>query len=1090
MPMGGQVLGSAILELGVNTRSWYNGLDGASKKFVQFGASLRVAAFRFGAIWASTVGVVVGGVLKMGVAFEKEFTGIKKTVDGTAAEFDKLKESLLSTAHATGTSAEQLAIIARKGGQLGVATKNLGEFTRTMAELGVAAVELPIEEAAEGLARLSKVTGEPIENIRVLGTVLARLGDEFATNESRILDFAGRISGLARVTNTSATELLAIGAAATQATKGVQLVGTQFAAVIANMAKAASFGGEQLELLNKITGTDFKAAFEKDAAGAIEKFVQGLGKLSQGQAFMALDKLGMSNRRAAQALLAAAGSAGEFTRALAIMRDEERLAGTEGDKLAKTMSTQMDTVFKKWDILWEDIRNAAIKFFDVFAEEIKDFLDLAIDLVANVVEIAEAFDKLPSPIKKAMIAVTLITSAVITLTGVIGLLASAIASAGPALASITGLASGATGIGAVAETLGAGAGGAGLGAAATTGIVGAGVVGAGATAYGMYKLPQMMGYLNKMMIPSSTLPEVQALAETVSSDLVPSFEDASDILMAFSDDNSVLTQELKKSRQSIFDNAKATAEWEAQLKAWSTEGWKHIEIMKSMREQADALAEAGLADISRVQNEKIKAAIPTGVDKLNKSIVAFKAPAELVSREMTTSARAAEEFEKHLRVAADIARAIGGTFGQIVGQLLSAASALNAFFKGGGISGIISGFGEGFSGFLEGISKAIPMIGSLVGPAISGIKAIGSALFGRGGIFGKASIESIVQNEMGVGISEGLAKAIEASGENIQLALAQIFQEGAMSVDQLATEMGDLFSFFERGEISETGLLGALEETVPLLIEHFKELGPAGEAQVQRIIEAARAMGIEFEGLGELISTSMGPSLQDVMEAFNLTNQQARELSNLLGVKLPTDTQILAAQLGVTPSQLKEIGKAMEEQFGIPLEQIQALMDMMGVDIEQLASALGVEGVEATDALKDIQEQANANIEQGAQLAKQLADELQRAAQASGMINIPAVSGSGNVISAQNEFNSGVLGRKTFFPIVAHAGEVVSVEHADKGGGGGGGSGFTSVVNLTIAEPLASPDDIQRVVVPPLIDAVRKDYRSFVGEISRKQARS
>jgi hypothetical protein len=77
------------------------------------------------------------------------------------------------------------------------------------------------------------------------------------------------------------------------------------------------------------------------------------------------------------------------------------------------------------------------------------------------------------------------------------------------------------------------------------------------------------------------------------------------------------------------------------------------------------------------------------------------------------------------------------------------------------------------------------------------------------------------------------------------------------------------------------------------------------------------------------------------------------------------------------------------------------------------------------------------------------------------------------------------LSRPTFFPIVAHPREEVLVRDAGTNGTGGGIS-ITIAPQVTISDPMASADDIKRKVIPPLIDAIRKDTESIVGEIKRK----
>jgi hypothetical protein len=408
----------------------------------------------------------------------------------------------------------------------------------------------------------------------------------------------------------------------------------------------------------------------------------------------------------------------------------------------------------------------------------------------------------------------------------------------------------------------------------------------------------------------------------------------------------------------------------------------------------------------------------------------------------------------------------------------------------GGIKSMFSeasgAFGGGIMGAIGGVASLAGPIGAMVGPAIGMI----GKLFSIGG----PDIARDVERDLGPHISEGLEKAIEQSGQPVQLAIAKIFEEGfasgdpAATADRLAEEMGDIFSGLEAGEFGAPEAIRALEESVPLLIQHFNELGPAGEEQVQRIIAAAQNMGIEFEGINELISASLGPSITEFANGLDLSKEQAKELADQLGIKLPTEAQKLAAELGTTPKVLKEMESKLSD-FGISMSEFQTLAQLSGLSIEELATKLGIEGVEGTKNLAETQEQANANLQTGADTAAILADNLERAALASGGINIPSF-GSGELISAQGGFDSGVLSGTRFFPIVAHAKERVTVSRPGDGAAGGVSVSVQMSNNFSIAEPLATAEQISRRIVPVVKNAIERDVNSLAGAIKRKIERS
>jgi len=408
------------------------------------------------------------------------------------------------------------------------------------------------------------------------------------------------------------------------------------------------------------------------------------------------------------------------------------------------------------------------------------------------------------------------------------------------------------------------------------------------------------------------------------------------------------------------------------------------------------------------------------------------------------------KFTESLQAAANMTIVFGRTIGSVFGGAASAISGFGKLFsKEGGGFGLgaftemfkaTEGANRGkmtFGSILGGLASALPAIGALAGPIISGI----SALFKLGG----PDIARDVSRDLGPHISQGLADAIEQSGQPVQLAIADVFREGfangSATVDMLAQEMGDLFSFFERGEISQPQLITALEASIPMLIQHFQELGPAGEEQLQRIIAAAERLGIEFEGLDELIQGTFAPdTMEDIASAFDMTNEQVRELAEQLGVNVQTNLERMAATAGLSVDEFKELAAIVKDQFGLSMEQIDALAKSLGVTVEELAESLGVDVKDGAEDTEDAFKQNAEYMKNSADEAIRLAEALERAARAAGDINIPSAPSAG--FANETPFGGALFTRPSMISVAETQPERVWVQHESKAKGPGGGGGI------------------------------------------------
>ena len=442
------------------------------------------------------------------------------------------------------------------------------------------------------------------------------------------------------------------------------------------------------------------------------------------------------------------------------------------------------------------------------------------------------------------------------------------------------------------------------------------------------------------------------------------------------------------------------------------------------------------------------------------STLQINAAFDLLTEESQKVFDAMDNMQKGMFAVQAAAQGIGSVM-----QATSSGTAGERALKGG-----VAGAGAGMQA------------GAVFGPLGAGIGAAVGAAAGAitGWIRGKsfAAAMDTVKREFGFAVSEGLLDAIRESGKPASLMTAAIFEEGIAAgtadVDGLAKKMGDLFSEIQFGNITESEGITALQDALPLLLQNFEDLGVTGEAEVQRIIAAAQEMGIEFEGLTELIATTLTDealeamglagvtnvqairdaaeglgvgfdvlkdkilgtfapqSLEQMMETLGLTNAEARALAETLGVDVATNLQLAALSANLTVKEFKDLqevaGAVLGKDTAATMEELQALMEATGLSAQELAERLGVDVAEGAGNLNDEIVNANDGILDAASAARQLEEALAAAARAAGRIHIPS---SGNLPSG-GDIPSFAHGG--FVPETFPAGAIVRVAEPGTGG--------------------------------------------------------
>jgi TP901 family phage tail tape measure protein len=396
-------------------------------------AKIRQVGIAFAAVGAATA--AAGGLaIKAAVDFESAMTGVAKTVDATGPELEAMGDAFQQLSTEIPITANELAGIAETAGQLGIAKKNIVEFSEVMAGLGVA-TNLTAEEAATAMARLANVTGLPQDQFENLASSLVDLGNNLATTEGEILLFGQRIAGAGNLAGLTEAQILAIGGAMSSVGVQAEAGGTAVQKVLLDMDKAVNMGTENLHTFARVAGLsaeEFAQSFEQDAGNAFTLFVEGLGKSGkEGQSILA--ELGLEDQRLIRSFLSL-GNAGDLLRQSMDLSTkafaENSALAAETEKRYATAASQITMFKNEVTVLMVEIGKALIPI-------LRDFIDIVRPVIRVVTSLAERFPVLAKVIGIVGVALGVLGVVMVALPAVMGVVSVAMGAMTVAITGVT-----------------------------------------------------------------------------------------------------------------------------------------------------------------------------------------------------------------------------------------------------------------------------------------------------------------------------------------------------------------------------------------------------------------------------------------------------------------------------------------------------------------------------------------------------------------------------------------------------------------------------------------------------------------------------
>ncbi|WP_413523117.1 phage tail tape measure protein [Lactococcus raffinolactis] len=346
--------------------------------------------------------VAVGAAaVKASIDYESAFAGVKKTVDEQVdangkviISYDDLSNGIRAMAKEIPASASEIAAVAEVAGQLGIKTKDVLSFSKTMVDLGES-TNLSATDAATAIAKIANITGMTSDEYRRFGSSVTALGNNFATTESDIVEMDNRLASAGTLAGLTNQEILGLATSMSSVGIEAEAGGTAMTQTLTAIEQAAVSGGEQLDKFASIAGMSseqFATTWKNKPIEAIQAFIKGLGELdSKGEsATLVLDEMGLSGVRQSNMLKSLALASDTMTSAV----DTSNKAWDDNTALTDEANKRYETTESKLKMLKNEVTDVAIEFGGPLVDALRDGVQAAKPVIQFLGDMAKKFSSL------------------------------------------------------------------------------------------------------------------------------------------------------------------------------------------------------------------------------------------------------------------------------------------------------------------------------------------------------------------------------------------------------------------------------------------------------------------------------------------------------------------------------------------------------------------------------------------------------------------------------------------------------------------------------------------------------------------------
>ncbi|EDO7485102.1 phage tail tape measure protein [Campylobacter jejuni] len=231
--------------------------------------------------------VIRGGIIGKGlgeaISFESAMADVRKVVNfDEGDDIKKMSTDILKMSQTLPVTANELAAIAAAGGQIGLGSKDVREFTGLVTKMKVA-FDMSAEDVGDSVAKIKNILGISLKDMEDLGDSINNLSDNSASKAREIIDVMKRTAAAGKQIGFTKEQIAALSSSFISLGKGPEVAGTAINSLYRVLATADNMGTKTESAFAKlgISGAFLKQASFDDPQKALDMFLQRISKLDQ-----------------------------------------------------------------------------------------------------------------------------------------------------------------------------------------------------------------------------------------------------------------------------------------------------------------------------------------------------------------------------------------------------------------------------------------------------------------------------------------------------------------------------------------------------------------------------------------------------------------------------------------------------------------------------------------------------------------------------------------------------------------------------------------------------------------------------------------